>query len=128
MARRSSTLRVLLNGRQVGWLSRAANGAIDFRYAQEWLDWEYVSPVSLSLPLGTRRYTGSVVTAVFDNLLPDNDDIRRRIAGRVALDHGRHIVRPLLMSVLSSGWVENGLMWSTSKRTRLPLADRIPQA
>ncbi|ATY32969.1 type II toxin-antitoxin system HipA family toxin [Sphingomonas psychrotolerans] len=86
MARRSSTLRVLLNGRQVGWLSRAANGAIDFRYAQEWLDWEYVSPVSLSLPLDTRRYTGGAVTAVFDNLLPDNDDIRRRVAGRVGAE------------------------------------------
>jgi serine/threonine-protein kinase HipA len=86
MARRSLTLRVLLNGRQVGWLSRAANGAIDFRYAQEWLDWEYVSPVSLSLPLDTRRYTGGAVTAVFDNLLPDNEDIRRRIAGRVGAE------------------------------------------
>ena len=83
MARRSSTLQVLLNGRQVGWLSRAANGAIGFRYSEEWLDWEYALPVSLSLPLDSRRYTGDAVTAVFDNLLPDNDDIRRRIAGRV---------------------------------------------
>ena len=86
MARRSSTLNVLLNGRHVGWLSRAANGAIDFRYAREWLDWEHVSPVSLSLPLDTRRYTGAPVTAVFDNLLPDNQDIRRRVAGRVGAD------------------------------------------
>lgn len=83
MARRSSTLQILLNGRQVGWLSQAANGAIDFRYSEEWLDWEYALPVSLSLPLDSRRYTGAAVTAVFDNLLPDNDDIRRRIAGRV---------------------------------------------
>lgn len=86
MRRRSSALAVLLNGRRVGRLSRAADGAIDFRYADEWLDWEYALPVSLSLPLDTRRYTGAAVTAVFDNLLPDNDDIRRRIAGRVAAD------------------------------------------
>lgn len=83
MARRSSSLQILLNGRQVGWLNQAANGAIEFRYSEEWLDWEYALPISLSLPLDIRRYTGSSVTAVFDNLLPDNDDIRRRIAGRV---------------------------------------------
>lgn len=86
MARRSSALEVLLNGRHVGRLARAANGAIDFRYAPEWLEWKNAIPVSLSLPLDTLRYTGAVVTAVFDNLLPDNDDIRRRIAGRVGAE------------------------------------------
>ena len=86
MARRSSALAVLLNGRHVGQLARAANGAIGFRYAQAWLDWEHAIPVSLSLPLDTLRYTGAPVTAVFDNLLPDSDDIRRRIAGRVGAE------------------------------------------
>lgn len=86
MAHRSSALQILLNGRQVGWLNRAANGAIDFRYSEEWLDWEYALPVSLSLPLDIRRYSGNTVTAVFDNLLPDNDDIRRRIAGRIGAE------------------------------------------
>jgi serine/threonine-protein kinase HipA len=86
MARRSSFLRVILNGRDVGILSRAANGAISFGYTGEWLNWEHAQPVSLSLPLTTRRYTGDVVTAVFDNLLPDNADIRRRIAGRVGAE------------------------------------------
>lgn len=86
MARRSSTLKVLLNGRHVGLLSRAANGAIGFRYTDAWLGWENAIPVSLSLPLDTLRFTGGTVTAVFDNLLPDNDDIRRRIAGRVGAE------------------------------------------
>lgn len=84
--RRSSTLSVLLNDRLLGWLNRAANGAIDFRYAQDWLDWEYAIPVSLSLPLGDQRYTGEQVKAVFDNLLPDNDNIRRRIAERIGAE------------------------------------------
>lgn len=84
--RRSSRLTVLLNGRHVGWLNRAATGAIDFRYAPAWLDWEHRLPVSLSLPLIDKPYTGGPVTAVFDNLLPDNDDIRRRIAERVGAD------------------------------------------
>lgn len=84
--RRSSTLSILLNGRLLGWLNRAANGAIDFRYAPDWLAWEFAIPVSLSLPLSDKRYTGAAVSAVFDNLLPDNDGIRRRIAERIGAD------------------------------------------
>jgi serine/threonine-protein kinase HipA len=75
-------LDVLLNGRLVGRLRREAGGAIDFRYAEEWLSWESAFPVSLSLPLREDRYIGAPVVAVFDNLLPDNDDIRRRLAAR----------------------------------------------
>lgn len=84
--RRSSTLAVYLNGRLLGQLNRAANGAIAFGYEQAWLDWEFAIPVSLSLPLRDERYTGAQVTAVFDNLLPDNDTIRRRIAERIGAD------------------------------------------
>lgn len=83
MARRSSNLGVFLNGRHVGKLARAANGAVSFSYAETWLDWDHALPVSLSMPLDTLAYSGSSVTAVFDNLLPDNDSIRRRIAERV---------------------------------------------
>lgn len=86
MARRTTTLRGLLNGREIGLLSRAANGAIDFKYGDEWLAWEHALPVSLSLPLDVRRYTGATVTAVFENLLPDNDAIRSRIAGRIGAE------------------------------------------
>ena len=84
--RRSSTLAVHLNGRLLGWLSRAANAAIEFRYSPDWLAWEFAIPVSLSLPLSDQRYTGAPVLAVFDNLLPDNDNIRRRIAERIGAD------------------------------------------
>jgi serine/threonine-protein kinase HipA len=76
-------LQVLLNGRRVGRLQRAASGAIDFQYDDEWLAWEHAMPVSLSLPLREDRYAGAAVLAVFDNLLPDNDDVRRQIAGRM---------------------------------------------
>lgn len=76
-------LRVLLNNRLVGRLSRAPSGAIAFQYAQEWLDREHALPVSLSLPLREDAYHGAPVVAVFDNLLPDSDDLRRRVADRV---------------------------------------------
>ena len=85
MARRRihAPLNVFLNGRIVGILRRESTGAIDFQYARDWLDWDNTFPVSLSLPLREDRYIGAPVINVFDNLLPDSDTIRRRIAERV---------------------------------------------
>ena len=77
---------MFLNGRLVGRLRRAASGAIDFQYDPDWLGWEHVLPVSLSLPLREDRYVGDPVIAVFDNLLPDSEAIRRRMAERVHAD------------------------------------------
>ncbi len=72
MPRRPShpPLAVFMNGRRVGTLARAASGAVDFRYASDWLAWENAIPVSLSLPLREDRHVGAPVMAVFDNLLP----------------------------------------------------------
>jgi len=85
--RKSMRLSVVLNGWLVGTLDRAPNGAISFAYAPEWLDDERRAiPVSLSLPLREDRYTGAEVSAYFDNLLPDNDQIRRKIAERVGAE------------------------------------------
>ncbi len=84
MARRRAhlPLDVFLNGRLVGKLTRERTGAIDFRYADAWLEWANAIPVSLSLPLREDRYIGEPVIAVFDNLLPDHPDIRKRVAER----------------------------------------------
>ncbi|MEO0617693.1 MAG: HipA N-terminal domain-containing protein, partial [Pseudomonadota bacterium] len=76
-------LAVFMNTRRVATLAREAGGSVTFQYAPEWLAWENRMPVSLSLPLSDARYTGPRVHAVFDNLLPDNDAIRRRVAERV---------------------------------------------
>jgi len=75
-------LNVYLNARQVGQLRREGSGAIDFRYDTDWLAWQNAIPVSVSLPLREDRYIGEPVAAVFDNLLPDSDNIRRRVAER----------------------------------------------
>jgi serine/threonine-protein kinase HipA len=50
MARRPrhAPLCVLLNNRLVGRLSKAATGAIEFRYDPAWLAWDHTLPVSLS--------------------------------------------------------------------------------
>lgn len=89
MAGRKKTripLQVFLNGRLVGHLRRESNGAIDFQYAADWLSWQYAFPISLSLPLREDRYIGDPVIAVFDNLLPDNDQIRKHLAARTRAD------------------------------------------
>lgn len=85
MARRPAyiPLNVFLNGRLVGVLRRESTGAIDFQYAREWLEWSATFAISLSLPLREDRYVGEPVINVFDNLLPDSDAIRKRVAERV---------------------------------------------
>lgn len=75
-------LKVYLNGRLVGRLRRESSGAIDFTYDPTWLAWNNAIPVSLSMPLREDRYLGDPVVAVFDNLLPDSDQIRRQLAER----------------------------------------------
>jgi serine/threonine-protein kinase HipA len=75
-------LHVFLNGRLVGTLRKEPSGAIAFSYHEDWLAWEHAIPVSLSLPLDSVKYTGDRVHTVFDNMLPDNDDIRRHVAAR----------------------------------------------
>ena len=76
-------LQVLLNNRPVGRLEKESSGAIHFRYDERWLAKSDAIPVSLSLPLREDAYRGERVAAVFENLLPDSDVLRRRIAEKV---------------------------------------------
>ena len=88
MARRRARapLDVFLNARRVGRLRRLGGGAVDFRYDPGWLGWEHALPISNSLPLREDRYLGDPVIAVFDNLLPDPEPVRRRIAERIGAE------------------------------------------
>ena len=76
-------LNVFLNGRLVGQILRGRAGAISFAYSEDWLGWEHRLPVSLSLPLSSDRYVGAQVLSVLENLLPDNERARNRIAVQV---------------------------------------------
>ncbi|VWX61892.1 regulator with hipB [Burkholderiales bacterium 8X] len=78
----SSALHAWMNGEPVGvW--RVQRGAHSFTYARSWLESDKSRPLSLSLPLTrTLEIKGEVVANYFDNLLPDNDRIRQRIATR----------------------------------------------
>ncbi len=82
MGRRKShiPLNVFINNRLVGRLEKNAGGTIAFQYEESWLAWPPHFPVSLSLPPRPAPYRGERVVAVFDNLLPDNPDVRRLVA------------------------------------------------
>jgi serine/threonine-protein kinase HipA len=88
MARRRQhvPLHVYLNNRLVGHLLKESGGAISFQYDEAWLEWENAIPVSLSLPLREDAYRGAPVGAVFENLLPDSELLRRRVAERVGAE------------------------------------------
>jgi len=79
-------LNVFLNRRLAGRLSKEAGGAIAFQYDRSWLEWQHSFAISLSLPTREAAYTGAPVAAVFDNLLPDNDSVRRKVAERTGAE------------------------------------------
>ena len=88
MGRRKAhpALNVLMNNRLVGQLQKATSGAISFQYDESWIDWEPAIPLSISLPVQSKAYNGAGVVAVIENLLPDVDAVRRRVAERVGAE------------------------------------------
>ncbi|MCC5853361.1 MAG: type II toxin-antitoxin system HipA family toxin [Alkalimonas sp.] len=80
------TLDVYMNGYRVGYFSRKDSGAHLFRYDANWLAKEGARPISLSMPLRHDAYAGREVMNFFDNLLPDNEEIRDRIVARYQAD------------------------------------------
>lgn len=82
MVRKNQILYVLMNGILVGMLEKTSHGGLKFTYHQDWLNQAGARPISLSLPLVEQTYAGDVVYNFFDNLLPDNQQIRARIQAR----------------------------------------------
>lgn len=81
------SLVIWLNGTPVGtWETSGADHSLT--YFCEWLMDEQARPLSLSLPLrpASEPYKGKIEGAIvgnyFDNLLPDSDQIRKRLAAR----------------------------------------------
>ena len=72
-----------MNGERVGDWRRPASGGQEFLYAESWLSSPHARPISLSLPLRpSREPYRAGVEVFFDNLLPDNRQIRERIQRR----------------------------------------------
>ena len=72
---------VWMNGELVGVWFRTRTGGHRLTYEETWLQSPRRRSLSLLLPIGpSRETTGTPVSSYFENLLPDNDNIRRRLS------------------------------------------------
>src|SRR6185369_11056238 len=81
----AQALSVWANGVRVGTWRIPTRGPAELQYEHGWMDSAAGRPLSLSLPFGVDGNTllrGDRVENYFDNLLPDSDIIRKRIATR----------------------------------------------
>ena len=78
-----ASLFIYMNGYEVGEYIQRRGGAQEFLYCDSWLERKHAAiPLSLSLPLTEKKHKGDSVYNYFDNLLPDNKDIRNRIQAK----------------------------------------------
>ncbi len=76
-------LHIWMNGQPVGVWARLRTGTPVLRYDEAWMASDEGRALSLSLPFTVGlEHRGDVVAHYFDNLLPDNPDIRRRLRRR----------------------------------------------
>jgi serine/threonine-protein kinase HipA len=80
--RQRRELDVYVGSSKVGQYSSAPNGATAFRYDPDWLASERAFPISLSMPLSDRIWSGEDAASYFDGLLPDDRKVREKIAAR----------------------------------------------
>ena len=82
----SSPLVLWANGLRVGPWTPAGRRPTELRYDDDWVRSAAGRPVSLSLPFlaGNAPHRGERVENYFDNLLPENETIRRRLARKYA--------------------------------------------
>ena len=79
----SRTLSIWTNGQRVGTWTFNRRGEHSLQYDSEWMGSAAGRPLSLSLPFtGDVALKGDRVRNFFDNLLPDSETIRLRIATR----------------------------------------------
>jgi serine/threonine-protein kinase HipA len=84
----SRALSIWANGERVGVWRLPTRGAMELVYDPAWIASPAGRPLSLSLPfaLDNAPLKGDRVLNYFDNLLPDSEAIRRRIAQRYQTD------------------------------------------
>lgn len=86
----SRALDIWMNGEFVGQWRISDRGVHSLAYEATWINSSRARPISLSLPLqATGALRGDVVSAYFENLLPDNDEILKRLQTRYQLRNRR---------------------------------------
>ena len=79
---KTATLSLWMNGQKVGYWTRLSTGKQELRYCEEWLNSPFGRPLSLSLPFSLAARKGDVVRHYFENLLPENENVRNQLARR----------------------------------------------
>ncbi len=82
MAKKNLTLNVYMNGLSVGSLEKITGGTLSYAYSPSWIERHPDFPISRRFPVREQKYQGEEVRAYFDNLLPDNKEIRNRLAAK----------------------------------------------
>lgn len=72
------TLRVYLDGTPIGTAAQSSQGALSFSYDDEYLEQGDPTPLSLSLPVLSKRHRDKAVRAYLEGLLPDSEGARQR--------------------------------------------------
>jgi serine/threonine-protein kinase HipA len=80
--RQGRVLDLYVGSSKVGKYARVPSGATSFRYDPDWLSSDRAFPISLSMPLSDRIWSGEGATSYFDGLLPDDRTVREKIATR----------------------------------------------
>ena len=80
--RQARVLEAYVGTSRVGRYTRAPDGATAFRYDPDWLSSDRAFPISLSMPLSDRIWSGEGAASYFDGLLPDDRTVREKIAAR----------------------------------------------
>jgi len=75
-----------MNGQLVGFFLKDPGGTVAFGYDESWLARDKAIAVSLSLPLREDPFKGPAVAAFFENLLPDSETLRGRVAEKVGAE------------------------------------------
>ena len=68
----------LLDGKEVGRVQKDARGRLRFFYDDGWRKAADAYPLSLSMPLGSKEYSRSIIEAFLWGLLPDNERVLAR--------------------------------------------------
>ncbi len=107
-------LNIFLNTILVGELKKSSSGEISFQYDEEWIENGFA--ISRSLPLQEERYKGDIVSRYFDNLLPDNEEIKKIVATKFGAESTRSFD---LLSVIGRDCV--GALSFLLKESRPPI-------
>ena len=80
--RKKQILNIFVGSSLLGTYERGRDNSMSFRYDPGWLSSARAFPVSLSMPLSSRVWSGAQVSSFFDGLLPDEQIVKDMIATR----------------------------------------------